>query len=268
MSVIQRRRLGHASSKELVTLTSSERVSRGRPSARPPGPTSPPSSRGPGRRPSTSGRARGPKRRSARASASRSGGAGGCRARRRSRSNPGSRAGPAPGPEPAEPLRTWPSGVAAEVADCPVERREQPLVGRREGDDVPAGAEVPGGPGDLGGVVLDVLEHVHVEDRVEGLRLVEPLERADPDLATARERAGADLVHEPAGEGRVGLQADPSTLDPPAEDAGRPAQPGADLQDVHAQIRGELVAEVRLPVPRRREQVELGTDVGIGGRHR
>ena len=133
---------------------------------------------------------------------------------------------------------------------------------------MPAGAEVPGGPGDLGAVVLDVLEHVHVEDRVEGLRRVDPLERADPDLAAARERAGADLVEEPAGERRVGLQADPSPLGPPAEDAGRPAEPGADLQDVLAQVRGELVAEVRLPVPRRREQVELGADVGEGGRHR
>ena len=102
------------------------------------------------------------------------------------------------------------------VADRLVERREEPLMGRREGDDVPAGPEVPGGPGDLGGVVLDVLEHVHVEDRVEGLRRVEPLERADPDLAAERgSEPGADSSSSRPARAGVGLQADPSTLDPP-----------------------------------------------------
>ena len=111
-------------------------------------------------------------------------------------------------------------------------------------------------------VVLDVFEHVHVEDRVERLRVVELLRacragsRSMP--ASEPERISRSSL---ADERGVGFQADPAPLGPPAEDAGRPAEPGADFEDVLAEIRRELVAEVRLPVLRRREQVELGADI-------
>ena len=53
------------------------------------------------------------------------------------------------------------------MADRPVERREEPLVRRREGDDMPPRPEPGGGAGDLGRVVLDVLQDVDIEQRVE-----------------------------------------------------------------------------------------------------
>ena len=93
-------------------------------------------------------------------------------------------------------------GIAAVVADGPIERGEEPLVGRREHDEVPAGAEAVGGAGQLGAVVLDVLEDVHIEDRVERRLVAEVVEGADDHPAAGGQLPGGDRPGDPVGQAR------------------------------------------------------------------
>ena len=153
-------------------------------------------------------------------------------------------------------------GVASIVADRPVERREEPLVGRREGDDVPARPEPLGGAGDLGRVVLDVLQDVHVEQRVESPPRPAGRPGCRPDLAalgsrrsrsssSAGRRARRRAPGRPIGAGRPGRAAGssrPARRRPPAR---------------RAEVRSTRSPEVRLPAPRGGEQVEFGADVGV-----
>ena len=100
--------------------------------------------------------------------------------------------------------------IAAVVSDRFVERREQPLVSRRKHDQMPARLELSRGPFELSAVVFDVLEHIHVEDRVEPIVLAQIRQGADRDAAAVRQfpsyRGGVELI----GERGIRLEADPA----------------------------------------------------------
>ena len=73
-------------------------------------------------------------------------------------------------------------GVTPIMADGLIERREQPLMGGRKNDQAAAGFELIGRQGQLGAIVGDVLEHVHVENGVEAIMLVQIRQRADSQM--------------------------------------------------------------------------------------
>lgn len=95
-----------------------------------------------------------------------------------------------------------------------------------------AGSHVRGGPDQFRAIVLDVLEDIDVENRLESPGHRHPLEGPDNDLATSRYLALAARLFEPASEVRVRLEADPSPRRIAAEGPSRRPEARADLQDV------------------------------------
>ena len=94
--------------------------------------------------------------------------------------------------------------ITAVMADDLVERREQPVMGGRQRDDMAARLEHPGRAGQLGAVILDMFEHVDVEQGiVRRLRL--DLLEGPHHLRTARGQAPlADGLLDLSSQHRVG----------------------------------------------------------------
>ena len=77
---------------------------------------------------------------------------------------------------------------------------------RHENDQMSADLEVQRGGGQLGAIVRDVLENVHVKNRIEAVLLAKIGKRANLQPAAIRQQAGVDRSDQPIGERRVGLQ--------------------------------------------------------------
>jgi hypothetical protein len=84
------------------------------------------------------------------------------------------------------------------MADALVERRVEERMGGGEDDQAAAGAEAVERALRLAPIVLDVLEDVDVEDRVEGLAFTEGLESAGSRLADVRQLADRDPARDTA----------------------------------------------------------------------
>jgi hypothetical protein len=170
---------------------------------------------------------------------------------------------PPRGEVPGDAFREAPPRVPPVVADCFVERGVEPGMGGSHDDEMAAGLEAAGGPGELGEVVGDVLQDVDVEDAVEERPGREGREISPGCLASngkpARANRGLDL----AGQHGVGLEADPGTLAPVAERPCRRPKTRANLQHVALEESRKEASVVGLPVLGPRENVELGADVSV-----
>jgi hypothetical protein len=123
--------------------------------------------------------------------------------------------------------------VAPEVADGAVEGAVERLMRRRQHDEPAARAQVSGGARELGAVVLDVLEDVEVEDRVEA-----PLGRHVGQGAAGVLAARSQGVRRRArlrAQLRIGLEAGPAPVRQRREQHGVRTDPRPDLQDLAAQ---------------------------------
>ena len=150
------------------------------------------------------------------------------------------------------------SGV---MADRFVKRREQPLVSRRKHDQVPARLELVGGPLELGAVVGDVLEHIHVEDRVEPIVLVESAS-VPTRAAAVRQFAPPIAADQAVGQRSVRLEADPAIERAAAQSlvvSPFPARPRAP----RGRDMARPPAHVCFPVLGRSEKIELGAAVDV-----
>jgi hypothetical protein len=59
------------------------------------------------------------------------------------------------------------AGIAPEVAERGVERREKPLVSRREDDQTPSRREPLDSAGNLAPVILNVFQNININDTLE-----------------------------------------------------------------------------------------------------
>ena len=73
--------------------------------------------------------------------------------------------------------------VASIVSDRFVERGEEPLVCRCQDNQMPAPRELTRRQLELRAVVRDVFEHVHIENRIKLILLIEVSQRADSNVA-------------------------------------------------------------------------------------
>ena len=144
--------------------------------------------------------------------------------------------------------------VATMVPDGAIERAVEPLVRGRENDELAAGAQVRRRARGLAAVVVDVLEHVDVEDRVEqpvGGHLGQR-RRARLD---ARELAARDRALDPLDQARDRARGTASVRAWARREQGRrAADAGAHLCDVIAQgaVGSDSRSSSSSSVPRRR----------------
>ena len=106
-------------------------------------------------------------------------------------------------------------------------------------------------------IVLDMLEHVDIEHRVESLGARDGGQRADPALAAGRQLAGARCALDLRDEHGVGLEAQPAPLRSGAEHLGRAADARADLEHGRSEKRPQRLRVVALPANRVGEEGEL-----------
>lgn len=152
--------------------------------------------------------------------------------------------------------------VSTVVADGAVELGEQPWPGRRQHHEHAARPQQAGGTRDFSVVVLDVLQHVEIQDGIEGRGRGEVGHGRLQDLARGLDQPGSDGLGHTGGQSPVRLQADPASLARATQHAGVGPDAGAHLQDVSPQIGGNLLAPVVLPPRCLREDLELIADVG------
>ena len=139
-------------------------------------------------------------------------------------------------------------------------------MSRREHDHVPAGTQMASSLGQLAAVISDVLENIDIKNRVEAFPLAQEFQRADLDAAAAGQLAVADRSGDLVRQRPVGLQANPSGGLAITEHPCRIAVARTDLEHVAAEIRANPLPQVRLPMPGRRENLELRSLVNV--RHR
>ena len=110
--------------------------------------------------------------------------------------------------------------VAPDMADGAIERAEQPVVRRREDDQVSAGAQAARALSKLAAVVFDVFEHIDIQDRVEtefgGHRRDGPFANMGGDGKGVRRDVSDQTTHEP-GVGAIKENGADFGIRPPQE---------------------------------------------------
>jgi hypothetical protein len=147
------------------------------------------------------------------------------------------------------------------VSDGFVERREKKLMRRREDDKMAAGFKVACGGRDLAGVVLDMLEHVNVNDRVEILIRWQLGYRLADNFAAGGQLAVRDPPADKPGHFGIGLEAYPPFFASRAQRFGRSSDTRAYLKYSLSKVRRYQPAVIILPVSGVAKQFELIANV-------
>ena len=134
-------------------------------------------------------------------------------------------------------------------------------MGGRHDDDVPARADHGGHALDLRAIVLDVLEDVDVERRVERVARGQAVAATAEHPAAFGEAAARDFCLDLRGQRVVGLEAEPEVFGPTAQDLRRPADPRSNLHHPAAEEGRDALPVVALPARRAGEEIELRSDV-------
>ena len=95
------------------------------------------------------------------------------------------------------------------MADRFIELAKKPLMRGGEHDQVAAGRDMPGDARQFPAVILDMLQHINIEDRVERCRCRKRGDVANLDAETFPVRQRRNLRRQKLGEIGIGLQTEP-----------------------------------------------------------
>src|ERR1019366_5436062 len=153
--------------------------------------------------------------------------------------------------------------VTPMMSDRCVERTEQELMRRCEDHETPTLGKQPRGSLDLTPVVRNVLQHVHIQDRVEPGRRGNRLDRPGEDRAVHEWRMIGYPFTDRYGQSWVRLEREPIRYAWVNKIADVAANTGADIQDTPADIRREGRGHVGFPVPGLGEEFQFRALVEI-----
>jgi len=136
------------------------------------------------------------------------------------------------------------------MADLTIERTKQPLVRRGEDDEASIGTQSLHRLRDLISIVSDVLEHVEIEDRLEGWLQWNSGDSGRDDFWCSPFQGRRDSHC----ERRIRLETDPALACTVMQQARIGPNSRADFQDVAPDEPLQVAAPVTLPVVRDREE--------------
>lgn len=158
--------------------------------------------------------------------------------------------------------------IAAVMPDGLVERRKEPLVRRAEDHQVAAGQQVRGSTRHLSRIIVDVFQHVHIEDRVKSFVGLHVGNRPHAHLTATGQDPPVDRFSQPGGQGRVRLNAQPQTVPRTGQHLSASPQARPHFQHSVTQISNHTPTNISLPIRRRGKQIQFGADVAVSAHRR